>query len=129
VVDVELRSPIFNEETGQIEWRKRQLIRADGNDVEFFRPVDQPAEEPSLIDIKMNVIDQVTGELISGEDDGETWARNLPYSFRSGDIVAVVLRDDSPPETATPAASGPRPEDIPEIPAPPQVAAHDVAVS
>jgi hypothetical protein len=121
VVDVELRSPIFNEESGQIEWRTRALVRADGADVELYRPAGGAVDCAPIIDTAMDVVDIATGEVVSSSDGAERWARNLPYAFRSGDMVAVVVHDDDP--AATPPAST-NDEPTPEIPAPPVAKLH-----
>jgi hypothetical protein len=116
VVDVELRSPVFNEETGTIEMRNRVLVRAEGSDIQLYRPAGSPHDCIELIDIEMQVVDQATGEIISGRDDAERWARNLPHAFRAGDVIAVVTHDDDPPAALK---AEPPAEALPEIPAPP----------
>jgi hypothetical protein len=124
VVDVELRSPVFNEETGTVEMRILALVRAEGSDIQLYRPADGPHDCTDLIDVDMQVVDQATGEIISGRDDAERWARNLPHAFRAGDVIAVVTHDDDPPAVSN---TEPPAETLPEIPAPPPAELRAVA--
>ena len=111
MVEVEIRSPVFNEETGSIEWRERVLVRAEGQNIDFWGDRD-------VVDPAMPVLSKRTGRTIIAVDDCEDWARNLPFAFRSGDVVAAVLVDTNPPELEDVEDAGP----APTIPAPPQPA-------
>ena len=56
-----------------------------------------------------------TGKSVDPLDDPEEWARNLPSAYRSGDLVAVIQRDDRPPALDVPIGR----ENEPAIPDPP----------
>jgi len=110
MVAVEIRSPIYNEESGQVEWRGLAWIKADGDKVEVF------GERMLVHAYDLKVVDVETGKQLSIDRDAEAWARNLPYAFRGGDLVAEVVIDSDPPQEAeTPAPQG----QLPTIPAAP----------
>jgi hypothetical protein len=111
VVAVEVRSPVFNEETGQVEWCARALVRADGGELAVYGPEGAAA----VVDLAMNVVDVTTGEVVYSSDAPERWARFLPFSLRAGDLIGVVVHDDDPVDVD---AGGLAAEDAPEIPAP-----------
>jgi hypothetical protein len=90
MVVVEIRTPIYNEESSQIEWQPRTIVRADGSDLTFIG-------EQGVVSEDVAILDAATGRSLHGFDDPETWARNLPSAYRSGDLVAVVLVDTDPP--------------------------------
>ncbi len=118
MVEVEIRSPVYDTESGSITWRGRAIVRADGGNLEIH-PVDLP------VDLNLVVVDLASGRQISGHDDPELWARNLPQAFRSGDLVAAVLQDTDPP------AEPWMPDDRrpPVIPAPPRPARQEAPAS
>jgi len=116
MLEVEIRTPLYDEEAGQVKWRVLALVRADGDDLTIYRQ-----DESEVISTEMPVIDAATGSRVTAAEDPERWVRNLPDAYRSGDLVAIVLTDtDAPAPTE-------RPEDAatsaPRIPAPPQPAA------
>jgi hypothetical protein len=114
MVEVEIRTPVYDEEASQITWRRRALVRAEGNDLVIYTD-----GEGVVLPDNMLVLDLETGEQLRQADDPERWARNLPHAYRNGDLVAVVLADTEPapaharPNTAT---------TVPTIPAPPESA-------
>lgn len=110
MVAVEVRSPVFNEETGQIEWCARALVRADGDELTVYGPEGAAA----VVDLAMNVVDVTTGDVVHSSDAPERWARFLPFSLRAGDLIGVVVHDDDPIAID----AGDHAEDAPEIPAP-----------
>ncbi|HEX4116342.1 MAG TPA: hypothetical protein VHY18_10755 [Solirubrobacteraceae bacterium] len=42
------------------------------------------------------VLDAFTGVQLTPIGDPEAWARNLPFAFRAGDLVASIIHDDNP---------------------------------
>lgn len=94
MVVVDVRRPIFDEEIGQIVWSSAAIILADGEQLHVS------GTNPEVAPTTMTVIDVVTGKVIAPADSAETWARNLPYAYRAGDLVAVVLVDTDPPDIA-----------------------------
>lgn len=107
MVAVEIRTPFHDEEAGEIVWRGLALVRADGDTLAIYG-------DRTVVDPEIPVIDIATGKQLRGTDDPETWARNLPYAFRAGDLVAAVVID-----TDQPAPVAQTPQDLPKIPAPP----------
>ncbi len=111
MVVVEIRAPVYDEEVGAIRWHGCGLVRADGDDLDIFCSAGEP-----VIDANLTIIDPATNRRISGDDDPEAWARNLPSAFRHGDLVAVIVIDTDPvapwdaPEDSSPS---------PVIPSPP----------
>lgn len=105
MVEVEIRTPVFDEEMHEITYERIALVRAADGAVHVYGDESAVPNDP--------VVDLTGGRSLS-RDDGEAWVRNLPYAYRSGDLVAVVLADDSPLELE---GSEPLPE--PTIPAPP----------
>ncbi len=65
------------------------------------------------------MLDLRTGKPLLADDDPEAWTRNLPFAYRAGDLVAVVVIDTDPPEVPVEPAP---PDDLPSIPAPPRSA-------
>jgi hypothetical protein len=114
MVEVEIRSPIYDEEASQITWRRRALVRADGTDLVVYSD-----GEGVVLPADMLVLDLDTGEQLRQADDPERWARNLPHAYRNGDLVAVVLADS---EAASEEPATQRNTEAPSIPAPPQQA-------
>lgn len=114
MVEVEIRTPVYDEEAGQIRWRRRALVRADGDDLVIYTDGDGV-----ILPDDMLVLDLDTGAHLHQTDDPERWVRNLPHAYRNGDLVAVVLVDtDAPPAQATEQSAG----TAPTIPAPPELA-------
>lgn len=114
MVEVEIRTPVYDEEEGQISWRRRALVRAEGHDLALYTDGDE-----SLIPDDLAVLDLASGEQVRRTDDAERWARNLPHAYRNGDIVAVVLIDSDAP--SAPVGDN-EPRATLTIPAPPEPA-------
>ena|ERR1700704_3847676 len=109
MVVVEIRSPVYDEESSQIKWPGRTLVKTDGAKIEVYGEADLVAvDELAVRDLK-------TGKQLLSQDDPELWARNLPSAYRAGDLVAVVVIDTDPPEV--PADPGPS-DELPNIPTP-----------
>jgi hypothetical protein len=89
MVVVEVSRPIFNEETGKIDWSSAAIVRADGEDLAITGNGDV---------VPSTVVDLATGSAVALHDNPELWARNLPYAYRSGDLVAVAIIDTDPPQ-------------------------------
>jgi hypothetical protein len=116
MVVVEICAPIYDEESNQIESRMRALVKAEGEDLEIT------GDANVLGDQLFAVVDIQTGKQLTSNDDPEAWARNLPYAYRSGDLVARVVIDTDGPKTPTvPASGAPSRRDLPTIPAPPAI--------
>jgi hypothetical protein len=112
MVEVEIRIPVYDEEAGQIKWRRRALVWAEGDDLVIYT-------HGVVLPDDLLVLDLDTGAQLRQRDDPEKWARNLPHAYRNGDLVAVVLVDtDGPPPRATQQSAA----TAPTIPAPPEVA-------
>lgn len=108
MVAVEIRGPVYDEESGQVEWRVYSVIKADGDGVEVLFGRDMLLDDHDL-----KVVDCHSGKQLDKDDDPEGWARNLPYAFRAGDLVAVVSFDSEPqPEQNSPEP----PQELPTIP-------------
>jgi len=110
MVVVEIRAPVYDEESSQIEWRLRALVKAEGAQLEIT------GEATVLGDEILTVVDIQTGRRLSRNDDPEVWARNLPHAYRAGDLVAHVVIDTDPPEVPVEPRAA---RDLPVIPAPP----------
>ncbi len=108
MVVAEVRTPFFNEERGQVDWRLLALVRAEGDELHV------EAVSPEVFDAEMAVVDLATGRTLVARDDPEVWARNLPHAFRAGDIVISIITDSNPVEAV---AEAPVPdEELPRIP-------------
>ena len=116
MVLVEIHSPVYDEEAGSLRLVWRASVKAYGDRLELA------GDTHVVADGDLPVLDPLTGRQLTGSDDPENWARNLPYAFRAGDLVASIIRDDNP-VGETPRPNGP-PRRTPEIPtAPPRVTA------
>ncbi|MGA9874256.1 MAG: hypothetical protein WBQ21_00420 [Solirubrobacteraceae bacterium] len=110
MVVVEIRTPVYDEESSQVQWRLRALVKAEDGQVEIS------GEALILGDESLAVVDIQTGRRLSRTHDPEAWTRNLPHAYRAGDLVAHVVIDTDPPKV--PDEPG-QPRDLPFIPAPP----------
>lgn len=110
MVVVEIRAPVYDEESSQVEWRLRALVKAEGAQLEIT------GDRTVLGNDNLSVVDIQTGRRLSRDDDPEVWARNLPHAYRSGDLVAHVAIDTNPPAILIEPKD---PRDLPTIPAPP----------
>jgi hypothetical protein len=115
MVEVEIRAPVYNEETQQIESKVLALVRAEAGSLDVYPPDSWTVPFAPVISL-------TTGKPVEPADDPEEWARNLPYAYRSGDLAAVVRHDDNPPALEPPDLS----EDEPVIPDPPAPALEHV---
>jgi hypothetical protein len=115
MVEVEIRSPVYDEEAGEVQWRRRALVRAEAEGLTVFTHGDVALRSD------VPVLDPATGDAVDPRIDPERWARSLPDAFRAGDLVAVVISDTlaSRPPSDEPAAD----QELPTIPAPPEPAA------
>lgn len=110
MVVVEIRSPVYDEESSQVEWRLHALVKAEGAQLEI-------TGNPMVLgDQNLTVVDVRTGKRLSRDDDPEVWARNLPYAYRAGDLVAHVVVDTDAPEIPVEPLT---PRDLPVVPTPP----------
>ena len=111
MVEVEILAPTYNEESQTVAWQGVALVRAVASDVTIYG--DQSVLQP------IRVMSITHGKSIDIDEDAEEWARSLPDAYRAGDLVAVVLHDDSPPVVEDDG-------DIvePHIPDPPVVVGH-----
>lgn len=109
MVVVELRAPVYDEEAGEIVWRSRAIVRAHRDGLQVM------GEEMLLGDETMTVIDLASGRRLSRADDPEGFTRNLPYAYRSGDLVAVVVIDS---DSREPPPAGEDPRTLPVLSAP-----------
>jgi hypothetical protein len=109
MVEVEIRIQSYNEETQQIEWHVRALVRADGNSLDVYGDASLVPDDA--------VVSVSTGSQVHPGDDPEDWTRNLPYAYRSGNPVAVIRHDDNPPSIDEPQLAADEPT-IPEPPVP-----------
>jgi len=119
MVVVEIRAPVYDEESGQVEWRLRALVKADGAQLEIT------GDTTVLGDKHFSVVDIQTSARLSRSDDPEVWARNLPHAYRAGDLVARVVIDTNPPDVPLEPET---PRDLPIVPAPPPAADRTGAV-
>lgn len=123
MVLVEIRSPAYDEEAGSARLLWRAEVKAYGDRLEIH------GEEELVAGGELPVVDPSTGEQLSGFDDPERWARSLPYAFRAGDLMAIVVHDDSPvhgpePDTVTPQETPDVPVTPPSAPRVPAGSAH-----
>jgi hypothetical protein len=109
VVEVQIRRPIPNEESQAIDWEVLAVVTADGSRVE----IDGDA---SYV-LRDMIVSVYTGQRVDPGSDAEGWARNLPFAYRSGDLVAVIRRDDDAPEHEVPSPEAS--VDEPAVPEPP----------
>jgi hypothetical protein len=109
MVVVSIRSPFYDEEAGEQRFRQRVTVIAQGNRLEI------QGESALVADGMLPVIDMATGQQVAASEDAEAWARNLPYAFRAGDIIADILVDTTP-TTATNGDVESDPREPPTIP-------------
>jgi hypothetical protein len=117
MVEVEILTPTYNEESQTVAWEGVALVRAAGDQVTIYG--DESVVQP------IRVVSITHGKSIDVDEDVEEWARSLPDAYRTGDLVAVVRHDDNPPAAEVDA-------DIvePHIPHPPvAVGYHDCGQS
>jgi hypothetical protein len=114
MVEVEIRTPVYDEEEGHITWRRRALVRAEGDDLVIYTDGDGVVLPEDLL-----VVDLATGARLRPADDPERWVRGLPHTYRNGDLVAVVLLDTDEPQTEAAVESS---RTTPSIPVPPEPA-------
>lgn len=69
-------------------WATVAHVRADGEHLDI--------SGEDIVSRDIPIIHPGTGEQVHWSDDPEMWARLLPYAFRAGDLVAVVVEDTSP---------------------------------
>jgi hypothetical protein len=113
MVVVEIRAPVYDEESSQVEWRLRAIVKAEDAHLEI-------SGNPTVLgDDSLTVVDVETGKQLVRSDDPEAWTRNLPHAYRAGDLVAHVVIDTDPPEMSV--EPGP-PRDLPVVSAPPPAA-------
>jgi hypothetical protein len=108
VVLVEIESPAYDEEAGSAHLIWRATVKADGDHLEIR------GEEEIVAGGDLPVVDPSTGDQLTGRDNPELWARSLPYAFRSGDLMAKVVHDDSP--IVMPEAATVTPSETPDVP-------------
>ena len=112
MVEVEIRSPRFSDESRVVEWRGLARVCADGTDIRV-------GGDESVVHMAP-VVSLSLGKSVHPRDNPEEWARNLPQAYRSGDLVAVLIRDDAAPAVQH------QPDVVePEIPEPPASAELD----
>ena len=110
MVDVEIRRPYFDEESQTIKWQLRAIVRATGDGVRVSAVGD---DAPCVLTDP--VLEGSTGQMVDSASEPERWARSLADAYRSGDLVAVVVHDDSPVDVEPIGEV-----DEPTIPDPPQ---------
>lgn len=89
MVEVEIRSPRFSDQSRTVEWDTLARICADGADLKVGGSESAVHMAP--------VMSVSLGRSVHPREDPEEWTRNLPHAYRGGDVVAVVTRDDDPP--------------------------------
>jgi hypothetical protein len=89
MVELTIKSPKLDEDTGRVDWVTHVRLRVSGDEVELDG-------DERLIDFTVPVVSLRTGETILFEQAKEEWARNLPNAYRAGDYVVDVYRDDDP---------------------------------
>src|ERR1700739_110638 len=108
MVSVEIRGPVYDEESGQVEWPVYSVIKADEHGIEVLFGGDMLLDDHDL-----KVGDCRTGKQLSKKADPEGGGRILPKAFRAGDPVAVVSFDPEPqPEQSSPKP----PQELPTVP-------------
>ncbi len=112
MVVVEIQTPVYDEESGVIRWTGCAIVRAEGKDLDIY-----PYLKASVIDRDVPVVDMATGKQLRGDDNPEVWARNLPYAFRAGDLVATVVIDTDSPEHPARNVTDPTEPIVPDPPA------------
>lgn len=86
---IEIRFSAPHSENGRIEWELVALLRVDGTQL----TIDGDQDFADACDIE--VLDIDSGQTVTFDADPERWARNLPYAFRSGDLVCEIAHDDA----------------------------------
>jgi hypothetical protein len=74
---------------GELEWDQVAVVCVDGTHFE----VDGDQDFAEVRDIE--VLDVESGQSVTYDADPERWARNLPYAFRSGDLVCQIVGDEA----------------------------------
>lgn len=98
MVEIEIRAPRYDEEAEQIVVDRVATVRADGGRLEV-----DPAGHWSVPNDP--VMSARRGRSVDAQEDAEDWARNLPFAYRAGDLIAVVIHDDDPDVLAEAAPS------------------------
>jgi hypothetical protein len=87
MIEISFSAP--RRQDGELEWERVAVLRVDGTHFEIQG--DQAYAEVRDIE----VLDVESGQTVTYDADPERWARNLPYAFRSGDLVCHVTGDDA----------------------------------
>lgn len=89
MIRVELQTPIYERGAGTVRWEPLVGLTVDGEEHRI-------EGDSSLLDLDLPVVSLRRGEQIRFSDDPEEWARSLVLAYRSGDLIATVVRDDAP---------------------------------
>jgi hypothetical protein len=89
MVRVELQTPIHERDAGTVRWEPLVALTVDGEEHKI-------EGDSSLLDLDLPVVSLRRGEQIRFTDDPEEWARSLILAYRSGDLIATVVQDDTP---------------------------------
>jgi hypothetical protein len=86
---IELRFTTPCRRGDELDWDVVAIVRVDGTHFEL----EGNQDFAEIRDIE--VLDVTSGQSVSFDADPERWARNLPQSFRSGDLVCEVVGDSA----------------------------------
>jgi hypothetical protein len=87
MVEISFSAP--RRQDGELEWERVAVMHVDGT--HFKIEGDQAFAEVRDVE----VLDVESGQRVTYDVDPERWARNLPYAFRSGDLVCHVTGEEA----------------------------------
>jgi hypothetical protein len=83
MVRVELREPNATD--------ARAIVVADESGIQITGP------DPSAIDPNLSVVGLPSGRVLRSADESpEEWTRGLVFTYRSPDLLALIVHDDNP---------------------------------
>jgi hypothetical protein len=89
MIRVELQTPIHERDAGTVRWEPLVALTVDSEGYKIDG-------DSSLLDLDLPVVSLRRGEQIRFAEDPEEWARSLVLAYRSGDLIATVVQDDTP---------------------------------
>lgn len=89
MIEVQIRTPRFDKDLQAIEWETLARICVENGDVTV-------GGDEMVVHMGC-VASPSLGKSVHPGDDPQEWARNLPYAYRGGDLVAAVVQDHEAP--------------------------------
>jgi len=89
MIHVRLVSPVWSTDHSEVRFIPRAEFKIDGRHVVI-------EGDAHYIDLSLPIIEPESRRRLLFHDDPETWARNLPLAYRSGDVVAELVEAPVP---------------------------------